>query len=158
MNISHERTNGKEEWLTPKFIIENLCKFDLDPCSPQNPPFKIADKIYTEKENGLLQNWEGLVFCNPPYGNKTIHWIKKAADHKKCICLIFARTDTKLFQDIIFKNATSILFIKGRLKFLNIKGEETGTAGAPSCLISFNFETKEILKNSGIKGKFMEFY
>ena len=71
------------------------------------------------------------------------------------IALTFSRTETKLFQELIFKKAHSILFIKGRLSFHHVTGERGGTAGAPSCLISFNEVNSEILKSCGIKGKFI---
>lgn len=77
-------------------------------------------------------------------------------EHKNAIALTFARTDTRLFYDLIFPNADSILFIKGRLSFYHASGEQGGTAGAPSCLISFDAANTEILKNSGIEGKFIK--
>ncbi|KAB6363619.1 adenine methyltransferase, partial [Bacteroides xylanisolvens] len=46
-----------------------------------------------------------------------------------------------------------ILFIRGRLRFYHVTGEQGGTAGAPSCLISFNGENTAALKMCGIEGK-----
>lgn len=53
----------KDEWLTPPEIIESLGPFDLDPCAPVNPPWKMADRHYTIKDNGLMQPWAGRVWC-----------------------------------------------------------------------------------------------
>ncbi len=146
--------HGKTEWLTPPNLLKKLGDFDLDPCAPINRPWDIAKKHYTEESNGLIKPWFGRVFCNPPYDARNLKaFINKCIQHKNAIALVFARVDTVYFQDVIFQKAHSILFIKGRLKFYNIDGTEGGTAGAPSCLISFNEENTVVLKNCGIEGK-----
>lgn len=48
-----------DEWYTPKFIIDGLGKFDLDPCAPSVPLFKTAEVMYNEFDDGLAQKWEG---------------------------------------------------------------------------------------------------
>ncbi len=50
---------GKDEWLTPKSIIDALGEFDLDPCSPVIRPWDTARKHFTVEDNGLLQEWGG---------------------------------------------------------------------------------------------------
>lgn len=38
MNVGFERTaNTTDEWYTPRYIIDSLGKFDLDPCAPIVP-------------------------------------------------------------------------------------------------------------------------
>lgn len=59
-------------------------------------------------------------------------FIKRCTEYKNTIALTLARTDTRLFHELIFPNADSILFIKGRLSFYHVIGEQGGTAGAPS--------------------------
>jgi hypothetical protein len=64
--------------------------------------------------------------------------MKKMSEHGDGIALVFARTDTRWFQDYVLSCATSILFIKGRLKFYCEDGSEAkGNAGAPSVLIAY---------------------
>lgn len=157
MNTSFEgkTETGKDEWLTPPEIIKSLGEFDLDPCSPINRPWDTARKHYTIEDNGLLMPWNGRVWLNPPYGNQIHHWLHKAALHKNCIALIFARTDTQAFQDYVFNAAHAIIFIKGRLSFYHANGLKAGTAGAPSALVSYDANNSEILKNSKTKGKFV---
>lgn len=158
MNVTFEgnSSTGKNEWLTPPQILTKLGPFDLDPYSPISRPWSTANHHFTIEDNGLKQQWFGRVFCNPPYDTELItQFIHKCAEHKNALALTFARTDTKLFHNEIFKKADSILFIKGRLKFFHVTGEEGGTAGAPSCLISFNEENSKILMNCGIEGKFV---
>jgi hypothetical protein len=151
----HGNKGGTDEWLTPPEIIKALGVFDLDPCSPINRPWDTAIKHYTEKDNGLIQEWEGRVFCNPPYGNKAKDWLLKCSKHGNCIALTFARTETKMFFESVWYKATAVLFIKGRLKFYDVNGKQGGSAGSPSVLIAYGQENAIILKNCNIKGKFL---
>jgi hypothetical protein len=102
-------------------------------------------------------DWEGRVWLNPPYGKETIKWVKKLAAHGDGIALIFARTDTKMFQEIVFPNMSGILFLEKRLSFC--KGDGTiypGNAGAPSVLVAFGKENAQILRACGLKGYYHE--
>lgn len=146
------RTNG----LPPPYIIKALGEFDLDPCSPINRPWDTAKMHYTELDNGLMMPWEGKVWCNPPYGDQASYLLEKCAMHGNCIVLTFARTETQMFFKCVWDKADAVLFIKGRLKFHHVTGEQGQSAGAPSVLIAYGKENAEILKNSGIKGKFLQ--
>ena len=65
--------------------------------------------------------------------------------------------DTGYWHDNIFKHASAIKIIKGRIKFLDAYGVPAkNTPGVGSALISFGNETKEILKKSKIEGKYIE--
>lgn len=152
MNVAFERTEQKDEWLTPPHIWKALGHFDIDPCSPILPPWKIADVNFNINDDGLAQKWGGFVWCNPPYGKETAKWLARMKAHNNGIALIFARTDTRMFHDYVF-NADAILFIKGRLSFYDVRGNKGGTAGAPSCLVAYGLEAVERLKNSDIAGK-----
>ena len=160
MNVDFERKTvsegGKDEWLTPPYIIEALGSFDLDPCSPIKRPFETAKNYYTELDNGLMQNWVGRVWCNPPYGNEIHYWLEKCVMHGNAIVLIFSRTDTNTFHRCVFNTASAVLFLKGRLSFYHASGLKGGTAGAASVLVAYGKENTEILKNSGLKGKYIE--
>lgn len=143
-----------DEWITPAEIIGALVPFDLDPCSPYVPPWHIADRWYTIKDNGLLKEWSGLVWCNPPYGKYTKDWLNRCAMHNNCLVLIFARTETKVWFDYIWPYAKSILFIKGRLYFHDVKGVRASfNSGAPSVIIAYGDVAHERLRDSRIKGK-----
>ena len=146
---------GKDEWLTPPEIVRSLGDFDLDPCSPINRPWDTAKKHLTVIDDGLNQEWNGSVWCNPPYGKEAVKWLEKCAEHNNCIALVFARTETKMFFSEVWEKATAILFIKGRLRFYHVSGKQGGTAGAPSVLIAYGSDAAKRLQNSKIKGKFL---
>lgn len=156
MNTSFEKTAGKDEWLTPPEIIKALGSFDLDPCSPINRPWSTAMNHFTVEDDGLIKEWSGRVWCNPPYGTETKKWLQKCAEHGNAIALVFARTETKMFFESVWEKAYAILFIKGRLKFYNVDGTPAkDSAGAPSCLIAFNCETASSLEKCTLPGKFI---
>nr|DAW59054.1 MAG TPA: DNA N-6-adenine-methyltransferase [Caudoviricetes sp.] len=159
MDVTFEgkSSTGKNEWLTPPHILRRLGSFDLDPCAPVNRPWNTAAHHYTIEDDGLKQQWFGRVFCNPPYDTALIvQFIRRCVEHRNAIALTFARTDTRLFHELVFPNADSILFIKGRLSFYHVTGGQGGTAGAPSCLIAFDKENTAVLERCGIEGKLVK--
>lgn len=159
MNTSFERTKeGKDEWLTPPQLITSLGEFDLDPCSPINRPWPTAKKHYTINDMGLLQDWNGRVWLNPPYGDETGNWLGKLKLHGNGIALVFGRTDTKYFQQYVFEAADAMYFIKGRLKFYHVSGiQAENCAGAPSVLIAYGDNNVKALKDFNyMEGKFID--
>lgn len=155
IGFAHDRTTGKEDWLTPPEIIRALGPFDTDPCSPIGRPWDTAKVHYTLADNGLLKPWEGRVWLNPPYGNETEKWMRRLANHGNGIALIFARTETKTFFPWVWSFATALLWIKGRLNFYTREGKRGGTAGAPSVLIAYGAENSDRLRSCGIEGHFL---
>lgn len=147
---------GTHVWFTPKYIIDELGPFDLDPCTSIFRPFDTAINHYTPEDNGLFQNWEGRVWCNPPYGSHASKWLSKLADHGNGIALIFARTETNSFFDNVWNQATALLFLKGRIRFCTQDGIQTkSNAGAPSVLIAYGENNADILKNCSLEGAFV---
>lgn len=147
----------KDEWLTPPFIMEKLGVFDLDPCAPVDRPWDTAKQHYTVHDNGLVQPWQGRVWCNPPYGKQAETWLARLADHGNGIALIFARTETKMFFSQVWDRADSLLFIEGRLYFHHVCGRKaSANAGAPSVLIAYGSDNSRLLEDCGISGKFID--
>ena len=127
-------------WATPQEFFNKLNEefnFTLDPCSTHENAK--CNYHFTEKENGLMQSWEGeAVFCNPPYGRELKKWVEKAYNESlkpntTVVMLIPARTDTIYFHDFIYHKAKEIRFIKGRLKF----GDAKNSAPFPSMVVVF---------------------
>jgi len=140
-------------WLTPPHILESLGHFDLDPCSPIERPWDTADKHYTIEDDGLIQDWEGRVWMNPPYGPQMGKWMKKLGEHGNGIALVFARTETKAFFNHVWPRADALFFLKGRLRFCSLQGEAQDNAGSPSVLIAFGQDNVKALENCGLEGK-----
>jgi hypothetical protein len=161
MNVKYETLYGsssvKDQWLTPPPLIEALGEFDLDPCAPIERPWEIAKNHFTAEDNGLVKEWFGRVWLNPPYGTFTKYWIKKAAKHGNCIALIFNRSDTKLFHEYVFPNAYAILHLKGRVRFHHLNGNQAYTSTAPSILVAFNHTNADVLQNCELEGFFARY-
>jgi hypothetical protein len=146
----------KEEWITPRWITDEIGPFDLDPCAPVDPPWPISDKTYTIFDDGLKQPWEGFVWLNPPYGRKTHEWIKRLAHHGNGIGLTLARTDTKFFHDEIFDKANCVFFLKGRVNFHHVNGSRAASnVGAGSVLAGYGFDAYQRLSRVEWPGKFI---
>lgn len=147
----------KDEWLTPPYILRALGRFDLDPCAPVSRPWQTAVNHFTIEDNGLLQNWFGRVWLNPPYGAQTHEWLSKLVNHGNGIALIFARTETKMFFECVWSQAHALLFLKGRLFFHHADGTQaSGNGGAPSVLVAYGERNALALKNSGLAGQFIQ--
>jgi hypothetical protein len=133
----HRSLGSKDEWLTPRYITDALGPFDLDPCSPVKRPWPTAALHYTIEDNGLRKQWQGRVWCNPPYSTVG-SWIARCAAHGNAIALIFARTETEMFFAHVWRQAHAIAFIRRRLTFLKVDGSKPKfTGGAPSCIIAW---------------------
>ena len=123
-------SSRSEEWATPQDFFDKLndeFHFTIDVCAtPNNAKCK---RYYTEKEDGLLQDWSGeTVWMNPPYGRKVGAWVKKAYEsNTTVVVLIHSRTDTRWFQDWVYHKA-ELRFVRGRLKF----GDSKQSAPFPS--------------------------
>jgi hypothetical protein len=143
------------DWLTPPEILQALGNFDLDPCASQFQPWRTAAAQYTIEDDGLAREWSGRVWCNPPYGPHAEKFLKRMAEHGNGILLIFARTETKAFQEYCWRRADGMLFMAGRIKFRLPGGGTAGAAGAPSVLIAFGKDNANALRDSGIAGYFV---
>jgi len=152
-NWGNEATVAKTEvWLTPPHIVEALGEFDLDPCSAEDMPWQIAKNKYTEKDDGLVQQWSGRVFMNPPYGPKLDKFLHKLAEHGDGIALVFARTETRAFFRNVWGRADAIMFLKGRVRFYRPNGTQGQSSGSPSCLIAYGENNVKALYESGLEG------
>lgn len=148
--FSHESQKAASvEWYTPPSVFETLnLKFDIDVCSPKGGlPWIPAKKFFCKEDDGLSQHWVGNVWCNPPYGKETSKWLEKLSMHGQGVALVFSRTDCKWFHDYV-KKADAIMFLKGRIKFVDGNGLTGGNgAGSGSILVAWGSENVEALRN-----------
>ncbi len=138
-------------WLTPAPIVRALGHFDLDPCGA--PGHTLAAQTYQidDGQDGLALPWHGRVWLNPPYGKLTAPFLGRLADHGQGTALVFARTETRMFFDHVWPRADALLFLRGRVTFLNSAGiAADNSSGAPSCLIAYGAADAESLRISGL--------
>ena len=146
------------EWYTPKEIIESLGVFDLDPASSLEAFMlnRSAKHIYTARENGLYQNWQGRIWLNPPYSFPLMQeFLKKMAEHGNGIALVFSKIESKWFHDVVLNNADAVKFLYERVRFYKPDGTLGLQPRNGSMLIAYGEENARILLNNKLKGKFL---
>lgn len=147
--FSHEpRWSRNVEWYTPPWVFNRLgLDFDLDPCHPKQIIEWIpARETYSELDDGLKRPWNGRVWLNPPYGKQISAWLKRMHEHRDGIALVFSRTDCGWYHDIV-ANADSILFLRGRVKFVDSIGLTRGSgAGSGSMLVAWGDDSVAALE------------
>ena len=142
-------SRASDEYETPPWLFSMLDKmfaFTLDPAASDSS--HVCPRYYTAADDGLSRSWEGETwFINPPYSKARL-WIKGAAQRftdkkSRGVVLIPARTETLYWHEHIWPIAHYILFLKGRLKFVNKtlpsygKGGKPSPAPYPSCVVIY---------------------
>src|SRR5215510_1243241 len=149
----HEPCIGAtSDWYTPPEYFKALgLVFDLDPCSPGPGHWVPAKKIYTIEDDGLTQPWFGLVFMNPPFGGRNGHvpWLKKFLDHGNGIAIVRAYTSSAWFHQYAVK-AETMLFPKGKTKFIRPDGSIGGSPGHGVVLLAMGPVANQALLQSGL--------
>lgn len=149
--------NGEtNDWITPKWLIDALGPFDLDPCASTHQPWPCAARSFTYHDDGLRQPWEGLVWLNPPYGPNVGEWLRKLAAHPAGgVALIAARTETRMFRAEVWGKAEAVLFLASRVTFHRPDGEPgIGNSGHSSILVAYGMEAHGRILN--VKGTYIQ--
>lgn len=127
------------EWPTPQAFFDQLARefsFTLDAAADKENA-KCA-RYYTAEDDGLTQPWEGVVWCNPPYGRGIDAWIRKGWESAQAgatvVMLLPLRTSPAYFHDYILGKA-EIRFVRGRITFK--KGEKGHNAPFDSMVVIY---------------------
>jgi hypothetical protein len=150
----HESCVGQsDDWFTPPEIFTALkLTFDLDPCSPGPGHWVPARHIYTKADDGLSREWFGLVFMNPPFGGRNGHvpWMVKFFDHANGIAIVRAYTSSAWFHDYVVPNAETLLFPRGKTKFVRPDGTVGTAPGHGVVLVGMGAAANRALQQSGL--------
>ena len=150
---------SSDQWYTPpnisELIIQVLGQITLDPCADEGKHIRAA-QYYTASDDGLIQEWNGRVFMNPPYSQPGA-WIKKLQAEfesgrvTEAIALVPAATDTKWLSPIL--KSQPVCFWTGRIKFLDTNYKPRLSARQSHCLVYWgeNWERfKEVFDSYGV--------
>ena len=149
-----------DRWLTPKHIVEALGPFDLDPCGAPGHVLAKHTYLLENGDDGLIDPWNGRVWLNPPYGRYQRPWIERLVEHGEGTALLPVATGTKLWQDVVWPNATAIHFYRHRIEFLRRKGFDGGekmVSPQASAIIAFGDKDAEALVRSDLPGVVIDF-
>lgn len=149
----HQQTIGKSDsWGTPAWITDALGRFDLDPCAMPTPARQIALTNYTEREDGLVQEWAGRVWLNPPFNRyERPYWMERMSRHNFGTMLIPAACETAPFAKYVWGVAKGILMLRERPYFLKPDGTRArSNSGCTICLVAYGDYDLHKLRESGL--------
>lgn len=139
------------DWITPRWILDRLGDFDLDPCASMTQPWNTARDSFTMRDDGLSREWSGRVYLNPPFGRESQPWIERMADHGSGIAMLPARTETRMWFERVWGTAEAVCFLRGRPHFCRPDGSTAPfNSGAPIALIAYSPHDDGILRMSGL--------
>lgn len=135
-NVHVSNNSGENEWYTPEIYIESARKvmggIDLDPATSEVANRTVrAATYFTAQDDGLAQTWPiGRIWMNPPYAQPLIgQFAEKMAQEvergSESVVLVNNATETAWFQRMA-SVCSAICFPKGRIKFLDPKGNPSG--------------------------------
>lgn len=142
MSINRGLFSSKTDcWATPQEFFDRLkaeFDFQLDVCAlPENAK---CERYFSPDMDGLVQNWNGTCWMNPPYGRTVSRWVQKAYESSlegaTVVCLLPARTDTRWWHNYCMKG--EVRLVKGRLKF----GGANWCAPFPSAVVIFGRQAR----------------
>ena len=144
----HDSTTPKPErdsWSTPDYIfkwLDDIFDFDVDLAADEHNT-KCRLNHFTADDDGVKQHWSYFGktgWLNPPY-SKIAPWISKAIQEQKdnrftTVMLIPTPNGESYYREI-FKHASDIIFITGRLSFIDANGKPKSGNTRGSCIVVF---------------------
>jgi hypothetical protein len=151
---SHQRCVGlSQDHITPKWLIDAIGPFDLDPCAADPRPWDCARINWST--HGLEREWpqDLFTFLNPPYDRYQVaEWVHRLAQHGNGIALLHARCEARWFEPV-WQHAAAILFLGDRIYFHKPDGtRHPANSGEPPVLACFGDQAVSRLRRSGIGG------
>ena len=151
--MSHWESNGRsDEWYTPKYVFDALgCSFDQDVAAPRDRTFCSVPTDNFITENSLDLEWNGFVWTNPPFGkrNSISDWLDKIHHHGEGIALVPDRTSCPWWQKA-GKQADSVLFVDGKIKFLRPDGSTGDQPSNGTTLFGYGDYARKVLRYAEI--------
>jgi len=156
-NAVHVSQNtGVPEWYTPAEYIESARKvmrsIDLDPASSKQAQKTVkAGEYLTIDDDGLLYDWSGNIWLNPPYASGVVdQFMLRIKEYfldgsiTSAITLTNNCTETAWFQSCC-ESATAICLVAKRIKFLDESGDPVGAPLQGQAFLYFGNARKRFL-------------
>lgn len=146
MNATTRQTlmsSAAHDWRTPPDLFATLdAEFGFELDAAADSENALCGRYYAEADDALRQPWNGVAWCNPPYGRALSQFVRRAfseVQSNRCplsVLLIPARTDTAVWHECVMR-ATAVRLIRGRLRFGLPDGTPTDPAPFPSAIVLF---------------------
>lgn len=100
-----------DDCYTPRWLFDAMgLRFDLDVAAPVGGPWHVpCERYFTPVDDGLAQEWDGLVWCNPPY-SRYAPWAERWAAHDRGVLVGLAAARSRGRQ-IALSCADAVAFI-----------------------------------------------
>lgn len=145
----------RDDWETPPDLIadleEALGGFDLDPCAKHNTSIGEVNYRLEDGHDGLVLDWYGRVFVNPPFSYK-VDWMEKAVEEVEAgwvnTVVLITPDNTDMisgWHEYIAPHAEVICFCEGRVKY-HLDGEEQGSPTFGTAISVFGEVPDELLR------------
>lgn len=116
----------KDEYFTPKEVVDAFGVFDYDPATTKEQAEYLDILDYdTIETDGLNSDWSeyNKIWCNPPFTRK-FEFLKKAIESKKNVYFLtpIETLTTKKFHQIVGDTPYTMFVPNGRIKFIDPLG------------------------------------
>lgn len=158
------QNTGNTEWYTPQIYLtaarQVMGSIDTDPASSDKANEIVkATTYFTEEDDGRQHKWIGNVWLNPPYAQPLVAQFCRFLTEKyknngiiQACVLVNNATETGYYQDML-KECSAVCFVKGRVKFVDKKGEPSGAPLQGQTILYFGKERarfKEFFQEFGV--------
>ena len=113
---------------------------DLDPCFEPGCFVKARKRYDIRKDqDGRVLQWEGRVFCNPPFSDIASFAAKAAAhgiDGGEALLVVPVSSDTRWFQAMVMPHGT-VCLLSGRAKFWKAGASKPTPSMTSVCVVYF---------------------
>lgn len=124
----------ENDYYTPRYVIDAartvMGSIDTDPATHYEANKVIrAETCYTLQTNGLIREWKGNVWCNPPFAQWD-RWVPKILSEYKSgrvssICVLYhGKTEVNHCMSPLISAADAIWTPKGRIRFWGGRAED----------------------------------
>jgi hypothetical protein len=137
----------KDDWGTPKEVVDFFGSFDYDPATTQERAELFGIPNYdTIDTDGLKTDWSQYenIWCNPPFTRKFEFLEKAVKSGSKVFFLLPIETlTTKRFRDIMRNELYTVWIPNGRIKFQD-KNRHSSSPAFGSVVIELKTPSREV--------------
>lgn len=155
-----------DRWCTPRDWLDRVSDvlggIAFDPCASSDTSLHFAATNVTAADNGLARGWDDGWYANPPYSRGNLQlWIAKCAEQagagRDGLALVPSRTGSRWFQRELWPSAQALLFVAGRIPFVDPNtGEQPGRGRIDTVFAFYGAGVPRFREVFGEHGRFVQ--